>query len=178
MHGEGFSDVNIFEMCVAHGGPGFWVRRTTWGTTCARVVRVGAFTAPAPYFGNPSVLMDVYTLQGQLKEDLAPLPAPGAYKTWRRIETPPWAVSANLRLLDDPAIDEALATLDRKRHKTPPQSTTGRFWLSVPYERKEEAKRLGARWSSAERSWWLPADNIEAIDRARILGFTQPPPPQ
>jgi hypothetical protein len=175
MQGESFSDLNVFEMYLAHGGPGFWVRRTTWGTTCARVIRVGAFTAPGPYFGNPSVLMDVYTLGGQLKEGLVPLPVPGTYKTWRCVETPPWAGSTDLRVLDDSAIETALASLDRKRNKAPRKSTTERFWLSVPYERKEEAKQLGARWSPADRSWWLPVDNIEAIDRARVLGLAQSP---
>jgi hypothetical protein len=62
---------NVLQMYVAHGGPGFWVRRTTWGAICARVIRVGALTAPAPYFGNPSVLMDAYTLDGELREGLA-----------------------------------------------------------------------------------------------------------
>lgn len=60
---------NVFQMFVANDGPGFWVRRTTWGETCARVVCVGALTGPEPYYGNPSVLMDVYALDGQLKND-------------------------------------------------------------------------------------------------------------
>jgi hypothetical protein len=58
---------NVFEMYVAHGGPGFWVRRITWGDTCARVVRVGRLTKPGPYFGNPSVLVDVYSLVVQIQ---------------------------------------------------------------------------------------------------------------
>ena len=43
MHDDSWTtskDENIFQMYVAHGGPGFWVRRITWGDTCARVVRV------------------------------------------------------------------------------------------------------------------------------------------
>jgi hypothetical protein len=36
--------LNVYQMFVAQGGPGFWVGRTTWGGTCARVVAVGEFT--------------------------------------------------------------------------------------------------------------------------------------
>jgi hypothetical protein len=85
------------------------VRRITWGDTCARVIRVGKLTKPGPYFGNPSVLVDVYSLDGQLKDQAAGLPVPGTYKTWRKIEPPDWARSANLRPLDDPELDAALA---------------------------------------------------------------------
>jgi hypothetical protein len=96
------------------------VRRATWGNTCARVVRVGEMTEPGPYFGNPSVLMDVYSLQGELKEEAAALPVAGTYKTWRKIDPPDWAKSADLRSLDDPKLDEALLRLNRKRHKAKP----------------------------------------------------------
>lgn len=167
------SDQNIFEMCVANGGPGFWIRRTTWGATCARVVGVGAMTKPGPYFGNPSVLMDVYSLAGELRENLAQVSVPGIYKTWRRIPAPSWAGHVDLRSLDDPAISATLQSLDRKRHKAPreEQKVEGRVLLSVPFSRKEEAKKLGARWSPAERLWWIPASNKQALAQARTLGF-------
>lgn len=32
-----------------------------------------------------------------------------------------------------------------------------RTWLSVPYEEKDEAKALGARWDRDEKSWFAPA---------------------
>lgn len=170
--------VNVFEMFVAHGGPGFWVRRITWSGTCARVIRVGAIAGPAPYYGNPSVLMDVYTLDGRLKDSAAQLPVPGTYKTWRKIDPPPWASAVALRPLDDPQLDAALARLDKKRHKSgavggepkigPP---TELVFLKVAFARKDEAKRLGARWSPLDKKWWLPAENAAAIDEARDLGF-------
>lgn len=164
-------------MFVAHGGPGFWVRRTTWGGTCARIVRVGQITQPAPYFGNPSVLMDVYTLKGELKDAAAALPAAGTYKTWRQIGAPEWATTAKLRLLDDPELDEVLARLDRKRHKGPtatqeePGPAPAQVWLKVPFARKDEAKELGARWSPADRAWWLQETDTAALSEARRLGF-------
>ena len=166
---------NIFQMFVAHGGAGFWVRRTTWGATCSRVVRVGAMTGPAPYFGNPSVLMDVYTLNGQLKDEAAQLPVPGTYKTWRKTEAPAWAATAKLRPLDDPALDVALARLDKKRHKSGPKPEVKKVWLTVPFERKEAAKNLGARWSPTDKAWWLPAGNDTVIAKARKLGFVACP---
>lgn len=163
--------MNVFEMFEAHGGGGFWVRRTTWGTTCARVIRLGRLTGPAPYFGNPSVLMDVYSLDGEFKDGPVRLPVPGTYKTWRQIEVPAWAATAELRALDDPALDAALARLDKKRHKDSPKDEVEKFLLAVPYERKEEAKELGARWSPGDKAWWLPADKEAAIEEARKLGF-------
>ena len=110
-----FSDKNVFEMCAENGGPGFWVRRTTWDATCARIVGVGRFTKAGPYFGNPPVVMDVYSLRGELKDELAKMSSPGTFKTWRRMQSPDWAASADLRSLSDPAIEAALLEFDRRR---------------------------------------------------------------
>ncbi|AYG64192.1 DUF5710 domain-containing protein [Rhizobium jaguaris] len=169
---------NVFEMCIANCGPGFWIRRTTWGNSLARIVGVGPITQPAPYFGNPSVLMDVYSLSGELKDTLAPVPVAGTYKTWRRIDPPAWTDAGSLRPLDDPAIDEALAKLDKRRGKQPggrfsyePPVGVERTMLKVPFARKEEAKAIGARWSLADKSWWLQAGNDAALAKARKLGF-------
>jgi len=117
--------------------------------------------------------MDVYTLDGQLKEELAQLPVPGTFKTWRKIEAPDWIATTNLRPLDDPALNTALAHLDKKRHKSKPKLEVDKVWLVVPFERKDEAKILGARWSPADKAWWLPADNSIAITKAQKLGFIQ-----
>lgn len=88
-----FSDKNIFEMFVENGSrPGFWLRRTTWGNSCAQVVSVGEFKGPPPYYGNPKVLADIFDLAtGELKERSTKLPVPGTYKTWRQIDPPEWA---------------------------------------------------------------------------------------
>lgn len=88
-----FADQNIFEMYVANGSqPGFWLRRTTWANSCARVTSVGPLTGPAPYYGNPKVRADVFDLaSGKLREANAHLPAAGTYKTWRKIDPPDWA---------------------------------------------------------------------------------------
>lgn len=85
--------LNVFQMYVAYGRkPGFWLRRTTWGNTCAKVVSVGTFMGPPPYYGNPPVRADIFNLQtGELKEANARIPVPGTYKTWRQIAPPPWS---------------------------------------------------------------------------------------
>jgi hypothetical protein len=171
---------NIFQMCEANGGPGFWIRRTTWSGTLARIVRVGPLTGPAPYFGSPSALMDTYSLDGERREALAPVPGAGTYKTWRRIEPPSWAEDESLRPLDDPAIDAALAALNRRRRKEPgarsprqADQSTDRIMLVVSIEREDEAKAIGARWSPTIKVWWLPAGNAPALARARALGFLE-----
>ena len=90
-----FSDFNIFQMYAANDArPGFWLRRTTWANTCARVTSVGAFKGPPPYYGTPVVLADIYDLRtGELKEKGARLPVPGTYKTWRQIDPPAGAAA-------------------------------------------------------------------------------------
>lgn len=159
---------NVFQMIVAHGGPGFWVRRTTWEATCARVVGVAAFAGPPPYYGNPPVIVDVYSLDGKLKDSFARLSVPGTYKTWRRMDPPEWARSIRLRGLDDPAIAEALAKHDRRRK--PSAAVAERIDLSVPFALKEKAKAIGAKWDAAQRTWWIPSDE-PTMRKAIELGF-------
>ena len=87
----GFSAQNVYQMWIAgHEHGDVWIRRTTWSNLCARIVRVGALTGPAPYFGNPEVRADVYSLDGALVEANAVIRVPGTYKTWRLIEAPSW----------------------------------------------------------------------------------------
>ena len=162
--------MNIFDMYVAQGGTGFWVRRATWDNTCARVVCVGRFTGPPPYFGNPTVLADVYSLTGQIKEGAVTLPAPGAYGNWNRIDPPAWATPDVLRPLDNPDVREALSQLEGKRQQAA-ASDGPRIGLKVPYARKDEAKILGARWDPVKRQWWVRADNPDQKQAAVRLGF-------
>ena len=147
---------NVFEMYVAHGGPGFWVRRITWGDTCARVVRVGKLTKSGPYFGNPSVLVDVYSLDGQLKDQAAHLPVPGTYKTWRKIEPPDWAgrricvlwTTRNWTPLWRGSIESVTNLMRRRSPPTEPE----RIRLNVTYQQKDAAKKLGRGGTLRKRS--------------------------
>ena len=100
--------MNVYEMIVENKGPGFWVWRTTWGKTIARIVGNAPLEGKPPYFNNPKVIIDVYSLDGSLKGELSEMSAPGTYKTWRWIEAPEWADHIELRSLEDPKILTAL----------------------------------------------------------------------
>lgn len=159
---------NVFQMIDQAGGVGIWVRRTTWDGSIARIVGMSEPSGPPPYYGSPKVIMDVYSLSGIQRDELAHLSTAGTYKTWRQIEPPSWATGAKLRELDDPAIQATLEKLTRRRT----QSSEGRLDLDVPFTRKDEAKALGARWDGTKKTWWLPAEGTKlAQDKARALGF-------
>jgi hypothetical protein len=86
--------VNVYQMYIANGCKvGFWLTRTTWVRTCARVVFVEDLNHDkAPYYGNPAVRADIHdSFTGELKDSSAIIPVPGTYKTWRLIEPPAWA---------------------------------------------------------------------------------------
>lgn len=65
---DGFRLQRLVFQAASPRRAGFWIHRTTWGGTLARIIRIKEFTKYAPYFGNPSVLMDVYGLEGGLKQ--------------------------------------------------------------------------------------------------------------
>ena len=35
-----------------------------------------------------------------------------------------------------------------------------RVYLSVPYEEKEEAKSLGAKWDALKKKWYVPKNRM------------------
>jgi hypothetical protein len=119
--------------------------------------------------------VDVYSLEGVLEDEASPLSVPGTFTSWRQIEPPAWAATASLRPLDDPSLDEALARVDKKRHRGREPSredpAIARVWLKVPFAQKDKAKKLGAKWSAADKAWWLLETNTAAVDEARRLGF-------
>ena len=170
MNEPSFSPLNVYQMAERHGGAGFWVTRTTWGNTVAHIVGIAPATAPAPYFGSPSVVMDVYSANGAVKDELARLSTAGTYKTWRNIVPPEWAATAQLRSLADPAIAIALAKFDRRKGRDQTDDAA-KFFLEVAYDRKNEAKSIDAKWDPANKKWWIKANDMAALAKARILGF-------
>jgi hypothetical protein len=92
---------NVFEMYVANGNhAGFWVKRNSWGNTCARVKSVhgreaGELPGVPPYFnvsgeGKPRVIVDIFDLHtGALKDADVLLSCPGTYG-YEQIEPPRW----------------------------------------------------------------------------------------
>ncbi|PRX97745.1 DUF5710 domain-containing protein [Allonocardiopsis opalescens] len=44
-----------------------------------------------------------------------------------------------------------------------------RIWLDVPFQEKDEAKALGARWDPKARRWYAPRAKAEGLDRWAAL---------
>jgi hypothetical protein len=86
-----YADKNIYEWIVENNGPGFWIRRTTWSGTIAQVITPETLHGKPPYYGSPKVTMDLYRPDGTLYARGVRNDTAGTYKTWRRIEPPPWA---------------------------------------------------------------------------------------
>jgi len=145
--------LNIYEMYVFHWKqPGFWISRTTWGNTIAKVTHVGELSGAAPYYGNPEVLADVYDLHtGELKERGFVIDTAGTFKTWRWVQPPEWSEDA------------------------PFDPKAGRVLLNVPFAKNKAAKRIGARWSDMLKAWWIPED-AQMVQKAKEAGLFDPVP--
>ncbi|MCB4359606.1 DUF5710 domain-containing protein [Quatrionicoccus australiensis] len=52
---------------------------------------------------------------------------------------------------------ERFMASDKARNYKPHDDEVGTRWLNVPYEDKEHAKALGARWSGLAKKWYIPA---------------------
>lgn len=59
------------------------------------------------------------------------------------------AIEVDLGILDPPEPAEV---------KLPPLAPEARTYLAVPFEEKDEAKAMGARWDGGVRRWFVPAD--------------------
>lgn len=46
-----------------------------------------------------------------------------------------------------------------KTEEAPAEENASRVYLAVPYEEKEEAKALGAKWDKANKSWFIESSN-------------------
>lgn len=144
--------MNIYEMYVEHWSqPGFWVRRTTWGNTIAKVVKVGELKGRPPYYGNPVIIVVVYDLHsGEVKDDCFAIDTAGTYKTWRWVDPPAWS--------EDKPFDP----------------TTGRVILNISLAGLRHAKRIGAKKSDLLDAWWIAEGNEKALSKAKSLGFLEP----
>lgn len=145
--------MNIYEMYVFHWKkPGFWVRRTTWGKTIAKITDVGPLSGRAPYYGNPVVKADVFDIHtGQRTDTDFIIDTAGTHKTWCWVQPPDWS------------------------GEEPFDPKAGRVLINVPFEKNKVASRMGARWSDILDSWWIPEDE-KLIGKARDEGFFEPVP--
>ena len=73
--------------------------------------------------------------------------------------------------MDDPEIAAALAKCDRRRVRKSIIEGVDRLPLNVPYDQKDKAKALGAKWDPASKKWWVKTNDEAAIAKARKLKF-------
>jgi len=86
---------NVFQMYVANGQkPGFWLCRTSWGNTCAKVVSVVELKGPPPYYGNPKVRADIFDLPpANLRRQMSSSPCQGPTRRGARLPRRPGVAS-------------------------------------------------------------------------------------
>jgi len=84
--------LNVYQMYVQNDRQvPFWLTRTTWGGTIAKVIHVGELRGSAPYYGNPAVLAEFYDVATGHLKNTDSVSAAGTYKTWRLAQVPVWA---------------------------------------------------------------------------------------
>ena len=76
--------MNIYEMYISNNNKaGFYVVRNSWGATYAQIIKVqgkisGNLAGKHPYYGNPTVLMNVYDFPSEkLKQKFQNVSCPG-----------------------------------------------------------------------------------------------------
>ena len=74
----------------------------------------------------------------------------------------------------DARADEADGDGSRPTMAEPSQSASAREYLAVPYDEKDAAKRLGARWDPDAQRWFIPAGvDPEPLARWRVAVRTE-----
>ena len=72
---------------------------------------------------------------------------------------------------DTPEPIAAMGTPDGAQEQSAPsRPAPEKTWLSVPYREKEQAKSLGAKWDTTEKSWYAPKE----ADLAKLAGTCFP----
>ena len=79
---------NVYQMWFDRKAEEVWFTRTTWTGLCARITHVGGAKGPAPYYGNPKVVADLYSADGTIRERGIEISAAGTFKTYRQILQP------------------------------------------------------------------------------------------
>jgi hypothetical protein len=152
--------MNIYEMYGVNGNrTGFWVQRESWGTSVAMVLMIGGqkegpLRGTPPYFGNPSVVMDVYDCRTrQLISKNADLSCPGTF-AYRLIEKPDWA---SVRSEIDELSDAIVAIARHERESVLPETILRleqqklAVWNDDDWELSPAGQKLLARLLNGEK---------------------------
>jgi hypothetical protein len=151
--------MNIYEMYIDNGnGAGFWVKRNSWGNTCALVNMVGgrgsgALPGDAPYFLNVAVHADVFELAtGRPKECNILLSGPGTF-AYERIEAPQWSrsnASGHAELLADTGrVEAARVNIGRRSEMAIARYVVdARTKAASRYERRDDGIRVERAFDS------------------------------
>lgn len=61
--------LNVYSMFFVNEKKcGFWIQRNSWSNLIARVISIGPWQGPPPYYGNPAVSVDVYKWNNSFRE--------------------------------------------------------------------------------------------------------------
>lgn len=77
-----------------------------------------------------------------------------------------WKINENIKMdamkeMEKSAEMDATATINNRELPVKQE----RVYIAVPYDLKEEAKKMGAKWDYKHKSWYVSPDNIEAINK-------------
>mgnify|MGYP000203386115 CR=1 FL=1 len=179
--------MNIYEMYILNGDVDFWVVRHTWGKCIARIVYVGGLKTPAPYYGNPEVLMDLYSAEtGEIIKQDERMSCPGTSQyTWITLEG--WTPSEPLRAIPssppDPAfrkrmeVAEKRAERDKARKQKIREANEAKprlYFASNPRFMAEKHARYGkgfyVRWDRDRQLWWCLQEDASTQEALQELG--------
>jgi hypothetical protein len=165
----------------------FWVVRQTWGKTVARVVHVDKLTTPAPYYGNPKVLMDLYDIEsGALQKQNEPLSCPGTSQyTW--VDISKWSPAEPLRKIltspPDPAFRKRMEEAEkkaeqkaaRKQKRREESEAKPRYYFASNQRFLLEKNDLFGesfyvRWDPDNKLWWCLQEDATTQAALKEMG--------
>ena len=192
--------ISIFSMCAANGGqPGFWIWRITWGNRIAKVKHVED-ERQSSLGSKPLVWATVYNLHtGEITEDDFKIDTGGTVSDWCWAHPPSWSgepphdlragkVLLNVPfeenrkakalgarwsdVLDSWCVDDtnekALAKAKSLGYLEPEPE---RVFFSIPYEQRQLASDVKAKWEKHARLWSVPMSDQDAINQLQAAGF-------
>ena len=181
------AEVNIYEMYILNGDVDFWVMRQTWGKTVARVVHVDELTTPAPYYGTPKVLVDLYDIEsGALLKKNERLSCPGTSQ-YSQVDISTWSPAEALRTVTstppDPAFRKRMEAADKRAKQNAARKQKRReeseakpryYFASNPRFLNEKNELFGenfyVRWDPDKKLWWCLQEDTATQASLKEMG--------